>query len=69
MSNIHAFQYNLLGIDGNVCVYMSNMDLLHFRQILYHLSHQGSPYMLIPVCIYRHTYNEKLYIKRIINNI
>ena len=27
----------------------SNLGLLHYRQILYHLSHQGSPYTLLVV--------------------
>ena len=30
----------------------SNSGLLHCRQILYHLSHQGSPYVTIPVVKY-----------------
>ena len=29
----------------------SNFDLLHYRQILYHLSHQGSPLLLLATCI------------------
>ena len=34
----------------------SNPGLLHCRQMLYPLSHQGSPYMYICVCIYTHTH-------------
>ena len=30
---------------------ISNLGLLHFRQILYHLSHQGSPRYPVPACL------------------
>ena len=29
----------------------SNLGLLHFQQILYHLSHQGSPRYPVPACL------------------
>ena len=32
-----------LSFQGIVLIQGSNLDLLHCRQILYHLSHQGSP--------------------------
>ena len=34
----------------------SNPDLPHCRQILYQLSHQGSPYIYIHTCICAHTH-------------
>ena len=34
----------------------SNWGLLHYRQILYHLSHQWNPYMYVCVCIYIYIY-------------
>ena len=46
-------------LQGNFLTQGLNLDLLHGRQILYHLSHQGSPY----VCVYMHTH---IYIHRYI---
>ena len=39
----------------------SNPDLLHCRQILYHLNHQGSPELLIHTykCLYCNSYRSK----------
>ena len=39
-------------LQGIFSTQASNLGLLHFRQILYHLSHQGSP---SPVCHYNPT--------------
>ena len=34
-------------LQGSFLTQESNLDLLHYRQILYHLSHQGSPWTQI----------------------
>ena len=38
----------------------SNLGLLHCRQILYHLSHQGSPGCILHAFIYTHILGERM---------
>ena len=79
MSNIHAFEFNLLGIDGNVCVYIYIYIYIEHGSSAFQADSlpskpPGKPIyahicMYIHTHIYMHIYNEKLYIIRIINNI
>ena len=43
-----------LSFQGIVLIQGSNLDLLHCRQTLYHLSHQGSPYVACLILINRY---------------
>ena len=44
-----------VAIQGIFPIQGSNPDLLNCRQILYHLSHQGSPHSCITVTVYEST--------------
>ena len=50
LASIHSFLQGIFPPQG------SNLDFLHCRQIIYHLSHQGGPsiYMQIYICKYIH---------------
>ena len=38
----------------------SNLGLLHCRQILYHLSHQGSPTLALWICLNKKSINQEI---------
>ena len=43
----------------------SNLGLLHCRQVLYHLSHQGSTHICVYVCVYIYIHTHKYIHNRI----